>query len=243
MCCTLRPWVRNGRGADLLWKTDIVDEFKDFEFWATSMKGFVTLVRIVYDIVYMHGAIAMYHHAHGIRVSPSTPHLKEMNGKTERYFGTVMSPTRALLTTSGLPETFRPLAVYHATYSKNRLHYSALGDHLHFCMVFEYNPDLSHLRIFGSQVHSFPPQEREGELYDRTQAGRYVGHTASRTICIWFWYWRENERSFKRGRAEIVECLHEAHIQMNKVPEIYLEDDCFIDYFVFKHEPFFGFDA
>lgn len=118
-------------------------------------------------------------------MSASAPYPKEMNGQTKSCFGILMNMTRAPLTTSGLPKTFWHLIVKNATYLKNRLPRSALGDRLPYRMVFGYNPDVSTLRIFRSLKQAFlPPQERGGKLANRTRAGRYAGHDAGGSTCI-----------------------------------------------------------
>lgn len=61
---------------------------------------------------------------------------------------------RALLETSGLDDNHWPLAVQHASYLKNRLPYSVLGDRMPCEMALGYSPDTSRLRIFGSQVQA-----------------------------------------------------------------------------------------
>lgn len=48
---------------------------------------------------------------HGVKVSPSSPNLKEMNGQAEKYFGAVMDMARSMLKTSGMEERYWDLTV------------------------------------------------------------------------------------------------------------------------------------
>lgn len=138
-----------------------------------------------------------------------------MYGQSKRYFGTFMDMTRALLATSGLPGLFWPLTVYHAICLKNFRCIAMISATVHPTRWFlGYIAYSSHLHIFGSQVQAIlPPHECDDEISDRTRARKHVRHDHSGTTCMV----REEKtnRHFKRGRAEVSECMDEAQRQMH----------------------------
>lgn len=70
------------------------------------------------------------------------------------------------------------LGVEYAILIKNRLPSTSLGQRSPCKMVFQFPPDLTHMRIFGSRTQAWlPPQEREGKLDDRARVGKYVEHS------------------------------------------------------------------
>lgn len=138
-----------------------------------------------------------------------------------------MNTTRALLRTSGLSDRYWPLAVQHASIFKNWLPCGALGDCSPFMMFVGYSPDLSHLLIFGSQLHTLlPPSGHERKLACLTQVGR---------ICWTKGFWQHMCNSLRKTKClfkEMFECTDEAQQHMSAVPDIELGDECFIDSFV-----------
>lgn len=81
---------------------------------------------------------------------------------------------------SGMQHKYWDLAVQQTTHLLNRLRSDSLGERPPYEMAFQSQPDLSHVRIFGSGVQAWlPPQERAGKLPDCARTGRYVKHPDS----------------------------------------------------------------
>lgn len=222
--------------------TVLIGAFREIEICVHTMKSSVTLVRTDSESVHIHDAFAKYCPDSGIRVSLYAPCLTEINGQAERYVAVVMNMTRVMLTTFGLSEKFWYVAVQHATCLKNHLPCSALDDRSHYFMVFGYNPDVSDLRIFKSPVHAFlPPREREGKLAYRARTGMYVGHDdyGSNALSLMI----KRAAFLKRGRTHVFVCLDAAQQQMNKSPDISLNDESFIEYVGSRPELFSGINA
>lgn len=144
---------------------------------------------------------------------------------------------RAILKNPALNHVCWLLAVQCATYLKNRAPCSASGDRTPYDTGFGYVLDLSNFRMFGSQVLAFVPlQEHKAKLADHTRARRYIGHDDSGTTCIILD--ETTNRLYRRGRAEVFQCLDVAQQHMNLVPEGCLCDNSFIDDGIETPKPF-----
>lgn len=96
---------------------------------------------------------------------------------------------------------------------------------------------MSHLCIFVSPVPaSLPPNERQGELADRTWPERCVGHIDSGSTFIILG--DKANHVFNRGRAEVLEHTGLAQQHMNAIPNIELSKDSFIDALWSNHSSF-----
>lgn len=166
-----------------------------------------------------------------------SPHQRRILNKgmaRQSSISVLMEMTRIMLITSGMQEQHWDLVVQHAIYPKNRLASTSLGDRPLHEMVFQYQPDLSHVRIFGCRMQAWlPPQERQGKLADRTKAGRYVGHSDSDSLCIVL---DENSNSLSQSSKTLVfEDLDFSATNMSAEQPNDLNDDSFI---LFAPEPF-----
>lgn len=109
---------------------------------------------------------------------------------------------------------------------------SALGERMPDKMVFGYGPDLSRLIFFGSQAQIYlSPQEWEGELADRTRAGRYAGHDDSGSTCMLL-----NEKMNRLfHRVDAFTSIFKCHKTANEwVPDSANNYDSFTDQFVVR---------
>mmetsp|Transcript_3849 Transcript_3849/g.7212 ORF Transcript_3849/g.7212 Transcript_3849/m.7212 type:complete len:125 (-) Transcript_3849:191-565(-) len=68
-------------------KIDLVDAFKGFSAWVSSLGYKISVVKTDAESVYVHGSLSRHCSDRGIKVSPSAPYLKEMNGKAENTLG------------------------------------------------------------------------------------------------------------------------------------------------------------
>lgn len=65
----------------ILTKTnDLVDAFKEFSAWISPIGHNVSAIKTDAESVYIHSAFSKHCSDHGIKLSPSAPHHKEMNG-------------------------------------------------------------------------------------------------------------------------------------------------------------------
>lgn len=95
--------------------------------------------------------------AKGIKPLFSAPYTPEQNGRVEREMRTVVECARTMLLARALPQRLWAEAVNTAVYTLNR----TIGSRVHTKTPFElwYNkkPDLSHMRVFGSDAYALVP--------------------------------------------------------------------------------------
>jgi len=117
----------------------------------------------------------------GIGVQATAPYAHQQNGKIERYIRTISDTAQALLADSKLPASFWGLAVLTAVYLRNRTPTKTLPGHItpHEKMTKE-KPDLSMLRIFGSQCFVHQPAEIRGKGAARRFEAIFVGYMENR---------------------------------------------------------------
>lgn len=94
-------------------------------------------------------------------------------------------------------------------------------------MILQYKPDLSHVRIFGSQVNAWlPPQEREANLTDMTRDGRYVEYSES--DCLWIILDENSNHLFHRSRTWVFKDIDLTAERVSVEPPAGVDDDSFI---------------
>jgi hypothetical protein len=85
---------------------------------------------------------------------------------------------RSLLYSSSIPPRFWSDTLLHSVYLKYRLWHSAIGRDPHEA-YFSEQPDLSHLRAFGSLITSRVSGDRPAKLDRHSFHGVFLGYTAT----------------------------------------------------------------
>ena len=88
---------------------------------------------------------------HNYKVEPTGADSPSQNGGVERFNQTIGATTRSLLYGSSLPAEFWSFAVVHAVYLHNRLVHSRTKQTPYEALTSK-QPDVRHLRVFGSRV-------------------------------------------------------------------------------------------
>lgn len=113
----------------------------------------------------------------GILHQKTVPYTPEQNGTVERMNRTIMEKVRAMLYESGLPKTLWREAAVTASYLINRSPATSTG-----LTPYEVwhgtQPDLSHLRIFGSKCFTHIPKQLRKKLDAKCQLSYFVGYDA-----------------------------------------------------------------
>ena len=122
----------------------------------------VVTVRLDGALEFTKGALGDHFIKQGIVVQQTAPYAHQQNGKIERYVRTIEEGGQTLLADSGLPMTFWGWAVLTSQYLRNRLPTSTLPTNITpFEALSKKKPDLSHLRVWGSQCFvTIPPEIR-----------------------------------------------------------------------------------
>jgi len=119
----------------------------------------------------------LYMKEHGIIHQKSMPRTPEQNGVSERLNLTIMDRVRTILIESQLPLSLWAEAVEYAIYTKNRSPTATIKGKTPYEVFWGEKPDISNLRVFGSQcyVHNDSPTRRK--LDARAFPAIFVGYS------------------------------------------------------------------
>ena len=106
-----------------------------------------------------------------------------MNGVAERLNRTLVESTKSILYEAELEDEWWAEAIMTVTYLTNLSPTAALQDQslTPFKAWKGIKPDLSHLRIFGSECWVHVPKALRKKLNDHARKGVFVGYGATRT--------------------------------------------------------------
>jgi transposase InsO family protein len=128
----------------------------------------------------------LYLKEHGIIHQRTTPRTPEQNGVSERLNLTIMDRVRTILIESRLPLSLWAEAVSYAVYTKNRSPTTSIKGRTPYEVFWGEKPDISNLRVFGSQcyVHNNSPARRK--LDARAFPAVFIGYPPE--IKAWKYY-------------------------------------------------------
>lgn len=112
----------------------------------------------------------------GIIHQKTTPYTPEQNGSSERMNRTLVEKARCLLSDSNLDKKLWAEAVNTAAYLHNRSIVASLGK-TPYEMWTGKKPDISHLRIFGSNVMMHIPKEKRQKWDKKSKKTILVGYS------------------------------------------------------------------
>jgi len=101
---------------------------------------------------YMNAQFADQLEAAGIKKHTTCPYSAQQNGISERINRTLGEMVRAMLISSGLPESLWPYAVLYATEIKNRLPHASIDYSIPYEKFFDKKVDYSTMHQFGEKV-------------------------------------------------------------------------------------------
>ncbi|XP_045447465.1 uncharacterized protein LOC123655756 [Melitaea cinxia] len=104
--------------------------------------------------------LSIIHADAGIVHQKTNPYTPEQNGLSERTNRTIVEKARCLLFDAGLDKKFWAEATNTAVYLKNRSVASGLDNKTPYELWTNKKPDLSHVRMFGSEVMVHVPKEK-----------------------------------------------------------------------------------
>lgn len=102
----------------------------------------------------------------GIQIEWISPYTPEQNGRIERDNRTVQESARTMLIASGLPKFLWPEAVRTAVYLLNRSTNSNCIGSTPYEMWFGSKPNLSHIKIFGTECFVLIPKQTGRKKWD-----------------------------------------------------------------------------
>ena len=112
----------------------------------------------------------------GIHRQFSNPYTPEQNGVSERFNRTMIESARSMLYHAKLPLEFWAEAVNTAVYIRNRSPTTSLNYGTPYECWFGSKPDVSHMRVFGSQCFVHIPDDQRRKLDAKSYRGIFVGY-------------------------------------------------------------------
>lgn len=113
----------------------------------------------------------------GVLMVQSAPYVKPTNGRVEVNIRDLTEKSTSMMFQSSFPEVGWPHSYRHGNWLRNRLPRANLGYASPYEIIFKRQPDLSYVRIFGTEAYSWlDPSQRGGKLYPKAREVRYVGH-------------------------------------------------------------------
>jgi hypothetical protein len=151
---------------------------------------------------------------HRIKHDLTSPYAHHQALFIERLWRTLADASRTMLATAGLDNSYWPLAFKHAVHVYRRMPHrtrdESTATESPYFKLYKVEPDLTHLRIFGSDAFSFIEKSaREGGkmIAKRAKYGKYVGHEENlQTILMLD---TENKKVYRGGLVKIIENVDE----------------------------------
>ena len=179
-------------------KSDTAKAFiKILQFIKNKSNGPILRVRSDRGSEYFSEFLQDYFSAGGITHEPTASYSPESNGKAERLNRTLVERARTIITelteiNGADEEEYKKLwaeAVNTANYIRNRVLNKGTASHFGkitpYQILFRRKPDISNIRIFGSQVHVLKtPRHRAGKFDSKTLHGIHVGYDAGNAYRI-----------------------------------------------------------
>lgn len=166
-------------------KDEVLDRLVEYEAMATAHFGMkIGCLRCDNGGEYTGGAVKRFCKRKGIRLEYTVPYTPEQNGVSERLNRTIVEKVRAMLETSGLPKNMWGEAVYTAVYLLNRSPSVAVdGDITPYEAWNGRKPDVSKLRVFGSECFVHVPKPLRKKLDVKSQKVVFVGYAPNGYRC------------------------------------------------------------
>ena len=111
----------------------------------------------------------------GIVIETSAPYTQQQNGVAERFNRTTGEHALAMLKEAGMSNGFWPEAHEYASYVQNRSPTRVLNKLTPYEAFYGKKPDVSALRIFGSECHVRIPPEKRTKLDAHSLEGLFCG--------------------------------------------------------------------
>lgn len=113
---------------------------------------------------------------YGIQPEYTAPHTPEQNGKSERYNRTIVESARAMFHSKDLPLTLWAEAMNTAVYILNRSSCTKTPGTTPYEIWTGKKPNLSHLKIFGSDAYAHIPKLFKTKLQAKAKKIILIGY-------------------------------------------------------------------
>lgn len=158
-------------------KNQVFQHFKEFRVLVENQTGNkIKVLRTDNGGEFCSREMENYLKQTGIIHQKTNPHTPQQNGVSERFNRTVVERARCLMFESDLDKSFWGEAVNTAVYLMNRTPVASLGMMTPFEKWTGRKPDLSHVRIFGSDVMVHVPKVQRQKWDKKAEKFILVGY-------------------------------------------------------------------
>lgn len=159
-------------------KDEVLDRLEEYEAMVSAHFGAkISRLRCDNGGEYTGRAIKTFCQKKGIRLETTVAYTPEQNGVSERLNRTVVEKVRAMLASSGVSKQFWGEALYTVVYVLNRSPSVAVqGDRTPYEAWYGKKPDVSNLRVFGSECFAHIPKQLRKKLDGKSEKVVFVGY-------------------------------------------------------------------
>lgn len=160
------------------YKLDVFDKFQEYEQLVLNKFGrAMKTLRADNGLEYCNEKMRKYLTEKGIVMENTAPYNPQQNGRAERDNRTIVECARTMLQAKKLPKFLWAEAVNTAIYTLNRTGHSRLdGGKTPYELWTGKKPDLSHIRIFGSEAFVHVPKMFTKKFDARAKRTLLVGY-------------------------------------------------------------------
>lgn len=109
----------------------------------------------------------------------TVPYTPEQNGKIECETRTIVEAAKTMLHTRNLNNILWVENVNTAVYTINRTGTSTVKDKTPFEIYFRKEPEIKHLRVFGTNVFTHIPKQKRQKWDPKSKKGIFVGYVVN----------------------------------------------------------------
>jgi len=158
-------------------KSDIFNKLKIFEALATAYFGTrISKLRCDSGGEYTSKALEEFCKGKGIEIQYISPYCPQQNGHAERLNRTLCEKGQSLLIEGNLPKEMWNEAIQTAAYLLNRSYTTALNNVTPAELRFGFQPDISHLRVFGCKAYLFKPNHTRNKFDENSELFTLIGY-------------------------------------------------------------------
>lgn len=159
-------------------KDEVFNKFKEFKQLVENQKGKkIKSIRTDNGLEYINQHFKEFCGKNGISHQTSCSYTPEQNGLAERINRTIVERAKCMIFDADLEKTYWAEAVNTAVYIINRTVSSAINGDIPEKIWSGYEVDLSHIRIFGSNVMVHVPKQRRRKWDPKSTKMVFVGYS------------------------------------------------------------------
>lgn len=158
-------------------KSDVFERFKEFHAIIQNKFGrSIKILRMDNGKEYINSEMIRYLTKAGIQLETTAPYTPQQNGRSERDNRTLVESARSMLHAKNLPVKLWAEAINTGAYVLNRTPTTRTKGTTPYEIWMSKKPDLTHMKIFGSEVFAHVPKERRTKWDKKSKKLIFVGY-------------------------------------------------------------------